>query len=207
MRCFIALPLPEAAREELARAAATYRRSVRSGISSTPRLTATKRAREPKLAWARPEGYHVTLAFLGEIEGRSVEVAASSLDAAANFGDVPFSFAGLSGFPSKARWRVLIAEIDDAGSLRELRRRLDEALAMGATKAGISPLVAGPHGGRAFSAHATIARLVSGVGRLSAPSLEEVRPEGAWTFKRCVLYRSELRSSGAVYTELRDVEL
>ena len=191
MRCFLALPLPEAAREELARAAAAFRRSVRSGIFSTP----------------RPEGYHVTLAFLGEIEDRSVEVAASSLDAAANFGDVPFSFTGLSGFPSKARWRVLIAEIDDGGRLRELHRRLDEALAMGATRAGVPPLVGGQHRGRAFSAHATIARLASGVGKLSTPSLEEIRLEGAWTFKRCVLYGSELRSSGAVYTELRDVGL
>jgi 2'-5' RNA ligase len=172
-----------------------------------PRLAATELARESKLNWARPEGYHVTMAFLGEIGGREIEVAASSLDALANFGDVPFSFSGLGGFPSKARWRVLIAGIDDGGRLRELHRRLGEALAIGATRAGIPPLVAGPRRGQVFSAHATIARLVSGVGKLPAPPLEEVRIEGTWTFKRCVLYGSELRSSGAVYTELREVGL
>jgi hypothetical protein len=30
---------------------------------------------------------------------------------------------------------------------------------------------------------------------------------GAWTFSRCALYKSELLSSGAVYTELRGADL
>jgi 2'-5' RNA ligase len=199
MRCFIALPLPEAAREELARGASSLRRSIEP--SSQPQFQTYR------LSWAKPEGYHVTLAFLGEIEGRAAEVAASSLHAVAGTGRIPFSFSGLGALPSTGRRRVLIAGIDEGGRARELWRRLDEALAEGASKAGIAPLVSGSPKARAFRAHATLARLSSGALRLPAGTFGDIRLEGAWTFERCTLFMSELRSAGAVYTELERVAL
>lgn len=199
MRCFIALPLPDASREELARGASSLRRSIE--------LSSQSQFRADRLAWAKPEGYHVTLAFLGEIEGRAAEVAASSLHAAAGAGRIPFSFSGLGALPSTGRRRVLIAGIVEGGRARELSRRLVEALAEGASRTGIAPIVSRSPKARAFGAHVTLARLSSGVLRLPAGTFGDIRLEGAWTFERCTLFMSELRSAGAVYTELEHVAL
>jgi len=49
----------------------------------------------PELKWTRPEGYHITLAFLGEIDGKSVECAKAAIDAAAAARPVDLVFEGL----------------------------------------------------------------------------------------------------------------
>ncbi len=177
MRCFIALALPPEAREALAEAATPLRSSL------------------PGLSWTKSENYHITLAFLGEIGDRDLDIAATSLDAVADFGAIPFSFSALNGFPSKSRWRVLVATVDDGGRADACRR-----LVLGA----LSPKTSRPTGGE-FSAHVTLARRSSREGRLAVEAV--ATPSGSWTIDRCALYKSELRSSGAVYTELRGIDL
>jgi RNA 2',3'-cyclic 3'-phosphodiesterase len=183
VRCFIALSLPPEAREALARSAASCRAELEAG----------RPHQGPQLSWVRPEGYHLSLAFLGEIEGEALRAAAAALDAAAGSGEIPFSFAGLGSFPPKGAWRVLYARIADEGR---------SALAF--------RLVAGALGGQwEFAPHVTLARLRprGGGGREALPLPAAPCPAGAWTISRCSLYKSELKSSGSVYTELRGVEL
>jgi RNA 2',3'-cyclic 3'-phosphodiesterase len=192
VRCFIALPLPEGARDALAGAAAALA------------------PRGPGLGWTKREGYHLTLAFLGEIDGPSLEAAAEALGAAAGFGDIAFGFAGLGGFPARPPWRVLYARLEDGGRSSLLYRRVNEALAAAARRAGLTPLNPEWPGGRPFAAHVTLARARAGRPAALGPAAGRelgVALGGAWTFDRCALYKSELRSSGAVYTELEAVEL
>jgi RNA 2',3'-cyclic 3'-phosphodiesterase len=205
MRCFIALPLPSDAREELARWAFAYRQYLGKGFA------APDREPRPRLSWTKSEGYHLTLAFLGEIEGRAVEVAATSLDATSGTGEIPFSFAGLGVFPGRGAWRVLFARIADEGKSAAVHARVNRNLAELAAKAGLPPLNpewrdGAPSPGRGFEPHVTLARAGArggpGIPRTEAPLIS-----GGWTIGRCSLYKSELRRGGAVYTELRGVDL
>jgi RNA 2',3'-cyclic 3'-phosphodiesterase len=201
MRCFIALSLPFEARAALAAWVEAYRGDKRN-LSWAPALS-----------WARPEGYHLTLAFLGEIEGAGVDTAAAALDAAAGFGAIPFSFKDIGGFPEKGPWRVLYAGIEDGGSCASIYRLINEALAAGSREAGLPPLNPEWPSGRPFAPHITLARARAGRGipaghGAGRPEAElAAKPDGAWTIGHCALYKSELRRGGAVYTEVRGVDL
>lgn len=72
MRCFVALPLPGEARALLSDLARDLSRG------------------RPGISWTKSEGYHLTLAFLGEIEGATFECAA---EAVAGLRESAFSFA------------------------------------------------------------------------------------------------------------------
>jgi RNA 2',3'-cyclic 3'-phosphodiesterase len=180
VRCFIALPLPFGARELLATSLGPLRGSYRG------------------LSWTTRESWHLTLAFLGEIEGPAIEIAAAALDEAAGFGDIAFTFGGLGTFPPRGALRVLYARIEDGGRSAALQRRIGAALK------GIEARE--PSKGAAFTPHVTLARARSR-GRGLGPTLPQPRLEGTWTIDRCSLYKSLLQRSGAVYTELRGVDL
>jgi len=230
--------MPEEARRALERAAAACREALEAGGSPEARVedeAALPRApRQPRgasrgISWARPEGYHLTLAFLGEIDGQRFDVAADSLGAAAAFGPVEFRFSGLGGFPAgrgsgrrsggplaadargkAAELRVLFARIDDGGACAALHRAVNEALARGARAASTAPLNPEWPGGRPFAPHITLARsgATGGIPPAAAGLREAVGElEGSWTIRRCALYKSELRRGGSVYTEVRGAEL
>lgn len=229
MRCFIALSLPDAAREALSESAAGLRSLLDTELSTSAL------ASEPKLTWVNADAYHLTLAFLGDIEGPALELAASALDAVIGAGEFPFSLVGIGAFPSKSHARVLIARLEDYGRSKALYRRINAALEEAASRALLPPLNpewsnGGQTGGPAFSPHITLARrsdkgggagakaASAALARAIARSHEALAPReegqessgsGAapWTIDRCALYKSELRRGGAVYTELRSVQL
>ena len=203
MRCFIALPLPAGAREALSGIAAEYRREIERSF------VALARRGPPGLSWTRTETYHLTLAFLGEIEGRAVDAASAALDAARGFGSIDFSFAGTGSFPPRAKaWRVLYAALSEGSRTIQLHRRVNEALARGASEAGLPPLNREWPEGRPFSPHITLARARAGAVAIRLrEAVPGQAPPSVWTIGRCSLYKSELRGSGSVYTELRGVDL
>lgn len=219
MRCFIALPLPDAAVLALD-------------------LTASRlKEAWPVLSWVKKDNYHLTLAFLGEQGPEGLAAARSALAAVRASGRIAIMPRGLSTFPPRGPWRVLVAEFGDAcpgansgearpagaGSLVSLNRLLNERLEEEARAAGLPPLNADwqPEGqgrtGRPFRAHITLARRPShGRGHASldprilaqaeaelASHLPEGGPcAGGWPLEALVLYKSELRRGGAVYEEL-----
>ena len=139
---------------------------------------------------------------LGEIEGPAIDVAAASLDAVSGSGDIPFVFDGLGGFPGRGAWRVLFARIADEGRSSALHGRINRALAELAAGKGAQPVAS-----RRFEAHVTLARAGSrGIDGIPAAGTPLPGP-GGWTIKRCSLLKSELKGTGAVYTELRGVDL
>jgi 2'-5' RNA ligase len=205
MRCFIALSLPEEARSALAEWALSYRERLEKSIK------ALSTAHRPRITWVKSSSYHLTLAFLGEIEGEALEAGSTALGALSGIGPIPFSLYAPDGFPHGGPWRVLLARLEDRGRSALAYRRVNEALAAAAEEAGLGKLNPDWSSGRPFSPHVTIAR-ISGRAALEAPRAESAarglpEPAGAWTIGRGALYKSELRPGGSLYTELKAVDL
>jgi RNA 2',3'-cyclic 3'-phosphodiesterase len=168
MRLFVAIAPPSAVLDEL-------------DIQVEP-----FRARRLDLRWTNREAWHVTLAFLGQVD----EVATARLlprleRAARRHHEIVLAFAGAGAFPSPGRANVLWSGISgDRGALA----RLAESVAAGASRAGASP----PDRGRRFQPHLTLARC-----RTPADVTELVEALGgyqgqSWTADRLHLVRSRL---------------
>jgi 2'-5' RNA ligase len=179
LRAFVAVPIPEDARRALVSVVASLRETVRGR----------------GLRWVRPEAYHVTLCFLGEIEAVQVAALRPALGAALT-GQLGFTveIGGLRLFPSPRRPKVIAVDLEPEAPFAALAARVDEAV----RGTGLS-LEA-----RRFRAHLTLARLRDRV----HPSLPE-GPVAASPFPvtEVVLYRSELRPDGARYTALERLTL
>lgn len=179
MRCFVGLGLPPQAREALASALVPLRSALRGP------------------SWTAADNYHLTLFFLGELEGGAIEQAAAALEKAGGFAEIPFSFGGLGSFPPRGPWRVLYARLADAGRSAELFQLLREGLRPLATAEGEAGIVP----------HVTLARARSRGGPDPRALLPSALPAGSWKLGRCSLYKSLLLRSGPVYTELFGVDL
>lgn len=140
MRMFIALPLPEEAKDDLS----TF---------LEPRQDAARQAHG--LRWTLPEQWHLTLAFLPEVADRHTDELLERLErATSRRRPLDLRLAGAGAFPNPARAKVLWTGVEHEGE--ELMRLAGGARAAGA-KSGIEV------GGGRYHAHLTLARL-------SAPS-------------------------------------
>jgi 2'-5' RNA ligase len=185
MRLFIALDIPADIRARM--------------------LHHTERARglAPEARWARPEGLHVTLKFVGEVGDGKVQDIKTALAAvkAAPF-DVKFENVGF--FPSPKSPRVFWIGVEGGSALGELAAVVDRAT----QGAGIAKE------DRAYSPHLTLARAGSGPGahyQLSplASLLQAGSPPqfGTMTAREFFLYRSQPQKGGSKYTKLERFSL
>lgn len=182
LRLFVAVDVPEAVRRELAKAVAPFRDRV------------------PGARWTRPEGWHVTLKFLGSTWPRLLEEVKEALGRAAA-GAAPFEthLTEVGAFPGPARARVVwVGLADPEGRFGPVVRALDDLLA--------------PHfpvEKRAFTPHLTLARVNPPVDlRSAAPELLGLRVDSEpFAVDRLVLYRSHLSPAGARYEPLHAVPL
>ncbi len=200
MRAFLALRLPEAARAALLESSASLR------------------AAWPELSWASASTYHVTLAFLGEQGPAGVACAKAALASLQGATAPVLLPLRLSCFPPRGPWRVLVLEMGVSNTLIRLNDELNLRLQAEAEKAGLAPLNEewsnDPHRpSRPFNPHISLARRGEGRGsipdRLDPSLLSRAFedfvakcPEGDWPLEACVLYKSELRPKGSIYTEL-----
>jgi RNA 2',3'-cyclic 3'-phosphodiesterase len=109
-------------------------------------------AAAPQLRWAGCESWHLTLAFLGDVEQRALAELSTRLGrAAARHPVQQLAIAGAGGFPSASRARVLWAGVraDNRGLAS-----LAASVAAGARRAGAPP----PDEGRQYRPHLTLAR-------------------------------------------------
>src|SRR5215468_10821226 len=180
MRIFIALDIPAEIRARIA------------GFVERARPYA------PEAKWARTEGLHVTLKFVGEVNDAKVQEIRSVLHAVkAEPFDITFSGAGF--FPTPNAPRVFWIGVAGGESLAGLAAVIDNST----HKLGIA------REARAFSPHLTLARSGSGPGsgQLLRPLRNLVQAEagvqfGTMTAHEFFLYRSELQRRGARYTKL-----
>ena len=135
IRAFIAVALPDEAKEALGRTSAALDR----------RLPAQS------VRWVRPDRMHVTLRFLGDTAVAQLPAIAAELDRLAAAHD-PFDLflAGLGCFPNPKRPRVIWVGLDgEKVRLQALKRGLDERLAA----------LDWERGNRPFQPHLTLGRV------------------------------------------------
>jgi 2'-5' RNA ligase len=157
------------------------------------------------LRQARPEGLHLTLAFLGQRPQGDLLPLSEALRRAAN-GRPPFrlSVAGLGAFPGLDRPRVLWAGLTgELHALDGLRRAVwneIEALAI-------------PFQRQPFRPHVTLSRAPGAPGPQEARLLRRIvaghpdEPFGEWMASDVHLMQSELLPDGARYSALAQVAL
>ncbi len=137
MRLFVAISPPSNALDELAAAVAQARRDW------------------PGLRWVGQERWHVTLAFLGEVDPARLDELTVRLERAAARHHAQRLRIGPGGaFPSPARARVLIARVESADADLSGLVALARSVAAGARRAGAPP----PGEGRRYRPHLTLAR-------------------------------------------------
>jgi 2'-5' RNA ligase len=178
MRCFVALPLPDALRERIA----------------ALQVEAKKACRDVDVRWTAPASLHVTLKFLGEVgPDRVAELDHALVPCVAAHGAPRLALAGVGAFPSPARARVVwLGVTEGAAALIDLASAIDRALA---------PLGVAPES-RPFTVHLTLGRVRAprrGADLTTALAGLAGAAAGAWTPHAVVLYESHLRPDGAIH--------
>ena len=149
--------------------------------------------------WVKAGNIHLTLKFLGEVDEDEIDGITAVLTN--GFAPLRLAAAGVGVFPSVKRARVIWVGISgQLSELAALQRSIEERLAR----------IGYPHEKRPFSGHLTLGRVK---GLIAASKLTTAM--GAFsdfaseTFEvdRVVLFKSDLRPTGAAYTELRQVTL
>lgn len=184
MRTFIAIELPEGIKQGLA----NVREQLKEGGAGA--------------TWTRPEGIHLTLKFLGEVpDSRIPEIMSALTEAVRGTGRLRIEVANAGAFPNERNPRVLwIGVAGDLKALGALQTSVEGAMA----KLGFEPET------RKFSPHLTLARIkYLRPGDNWQKVLEKVRDVklGGFEADAVSLMKSELKPSGAVYTEMGRVEL
>ena len=171
-------------------------------IEALSDLQSTLKKQGLKLRWVKPANIHLTLKFLGDVSGERLRAVKNVIQEVAG-SQQPFSLEsrGLGVFPSVRKARVLWTGIHgDVDRLTDLQSHLDKTLA----GFGFVP------DKRKFRGHLTLGRVK---GRIHGRALAAVITECGdftstpWTVDRLVLFKSDLKPSGAVYSELFAADL
>lgn len=184
LRAFIAISLPDPVLQGIVTAQETLKRS---GL---------------KIRWVRKEGIHLTLKFLGDIDRDSVEKISEAMErATGSFSPFTLWAEGIGVFPNLRRPRVAWVGLSgDIEILRALQRDLESQLS------GLGF----PKEKRPFKGHLTLGRVK---GRLDGIKLQEALEDlgdfrtESFTAQSLVLFQSELRPDGAVYSRVAEVPL
>jgi 2'-5' RNA ligase len=180
LRAFLAVDVGEAARRALAAAAERLAREVRGR----------------EVRWARPESYHLTLRFLGEIEEERVAPLVRSVAAAvAALASFELALAAVEPFPSARGPQVIAATVAPEAPLAALARAVEAAV----VRAGF------PAEPRPYRPHLTLGRVRDRAHpAVAAAGALEPAP---FAVREVVLYRSELLPEGALHTPVERMPL
>lgn len=139
----------------------------------------------PGARWIDPENYHVTLRFIGDIDGLAANEIASLLP---RINRKPFdvTLQGLSSFGGK-KPRAVVASVVPSRPLIELQAELERLM----QRIGLTPE------GRKFTPHVTLARLRTASNQDVADylSLRGYFPSRVFRASRFVLFSSRPRSA------------
>lgn len=185
MRIFIALDIPAEIRQRMAE----YMDHVRGYA--------------PQARWARVEGLHVTLKFVGEVKDDKLQRIREALKTIKRDPfDVAFGQAGF--FPAAKSLRVFWIGVEGGEALSQLAANVEGEL----EKLGVEKE------DRAFNPHLTLARAGSGRGathnlqQIASLIAAEPAPQfGTMTAREFFLFRSELGRGGSKYTKLEKYAL
>ena len=116
--------------------------------SETAFLLSLKRGGLTGARWVDPENYHITLRFIGDVDGQTANEVADSLDRLANSMRFTVRLTHLGSFGGD-KPRALFAGVEPSESLTRLQAAQERVL----QRAGLPPE------GRKFVPHVTLARL------------------------------------------------
>ena len=182
-RLFVAIKVPDAVREEVLRVQ-------RELQSLAPRGA---------IRWTKPEQFHLTLRFLGDVASNQVAGLEKTLHLAC-IGVAPLHLQaqGVGFFPNAHRPRVIWVGINDnEDRLSNFQKKIENA---------VQPFAA-DHGGERFGGHVTLGR-VKEHNRLMINELvnysEFVKSRlfGEWIAREIEVIRSELLPEGPRYTSM-----
>jgi len=143
----------------------------------------------PGARWIDPENYHITLRFIGDIDGAVAQDVASMLDRVSR---APFELRleGLAAFGGK-RPRAIVANVAPSSSLMELQAEHERLM----QRVGLEPE------GRKYTPHVTLARLRDCSSWQVADYLSERGSFRSAPFRveRFVLYSSRASTGGGPY--------
>ncbi len=154
------------------------------------------------IRWVRPENIHLTLKFLGNISEEDVAPITGVLRIAADT-TAPFHLRGqgIGIFPGISRPRVVwVGMSGDVEPLKQFQFNVEEGL----EELGF------PKEGRPFRAHLTLGRVKGKLDkRILLEAIEQCGnfQSDSFTADSTILFRSDLRRNGAVYTKLAEVPL
>lgn len=184
IRSFIAIDLPEETRKALAAVQEQLKQS---------------RAR---VRWVRTNSIHLTLRFLGNIHPAQVEdIALAVAQEVRDQPPITLGAAGLGAFPSRRKPRVIwIGMEGEVQRLSRIQARVENALEpLGFVREK-----------RVFQPHLTIGR-VKDRRRLQvlidAMATLDMEPFNSFDADEIILYKSDLRPTGAIYTKLHRMPL
>lgn len=149
--------------------------------------------------WVNPKSIHFTLKFLGNVEEGNIEKIAQGIQNGMR-GFKPWSAAvkNMGAFPSLKSPRVVWIGIEDqGGQLVRLQNQIEKEMA----NLGFEEEK------RAFSPHLTLGRVRSPRGKDELVKYlldERERVFGEINVDRVILFKSELKPTGAVYTVLKE---
>ncbi|GAB5468928.1 MAG: RNA 2',3'-cyclic phosphodiesterase [Rhodospirillales bacterium] len=168
LRLFVALSLPDEIREAL------------SDLED----------RLPGARWLDEESYHITLRFIGEVDGGQADDIAYELDRLDGRG-FELSLCGLGHWGEGSRARALWAKVEKTEPLSRLQQKVENALQRVGCKAER----------RRFSPHVTIARLRNTPSEALHPFIlhHSLLRLGPFPVEDFVLYRSFLTGEGPIY--------
>ena len=157
----------------------------------------------PQARWARVEGLHVTLKFVGHVSDARVEQIKATL-ASINFAPFAVRFEGIGFFPNPKAARVFWAGVDGGADLPRLASTIDAAV----EKLGVERET------KPYHPHLTLARTNARTLRELQPTnarpLRELQPLladtppqfGTMTAREFFLYQSQPQRGGSKYTKL-----
>jgi 2'-5' RNA ligase len=188
IRSFIAIELPEEAKEGLSRLKKELERGEHKFVK-----------------WVDPWGIHLTLKFLGNIPSKQVtKITEAIKEAAQGISSFHLEISGLGAFPSLRQTRVFWVGIGgEVDKLSRLQQNIDSALAtLGFAKEE-----------RSFMPHLTLARIRQGASpperRSFGELVDSINFEDKYPIKveAISLMKSQLTPAGAIYTCLTRVGL
>jgi 2'-5' RNA ligase len=151
--------------------------------------------------WVRPDGIHLTLKFLGNIEDKIVDRVVEILKGTCRkFQAFQCDVRGVGVFPGARAPRVLWAGIADHDALILLQQDIDAGMSsMGFEREN-----------RKFTPHLTLGRFRSSEGKMALLDRMEAYKElhlGIIDVNHISLMRSDLGPAGAKYTRIAEIPL
>ncbi|HLF78264.1 MAG TPA: RNA 2',3'-cyclic phosphodiesterase [Dehalococcoidia bacterium] len=192
LRLFVAIELPDAWKEALG----GLQEEMRTALAKDPAVSGVR------VRWVRPEGIHLTLKFLGEVDSAKLVVIREALASAVHEQPgLELSLARAGSFSDRRAPRLILATINVEGGPKRLLQ-LAEGVETWLAATGF------PRERRAFAPHLTLARLPDNIDAslrakvaaittaIAVPSPPPLRVQ------QVSLIRSRLGRDGTIYERL-----